>query len=214
MPIDAFAAPLRVVGVGGHGRVVADALLAAHSECEVQGYDDAPSWQGRDWFGGRLCLGAAADARRDLPAQGFLHIAVGINAIRQRLAEQLQLDESCWASVVHPRAVVSAHARVQAGSFVAANAVLAPQAQLGRGVIVNHAAVVDHDVVLGDFCHVAPGAVLGGGSALGARVLLGAGAVVLPGVRICDDAVIGAGAVVVRDVLTPGVWRGVPAQEH
>jgi acetyltransferase-like isoleucine patch superfamily enzyme len=65
---------------------------------------------------------------------------------------------------------------------------------------------------VGDFTHVAPRAVLGGGVQLGRRVMLGAGAVVLPGVRVADDVVIGAGAVVQRDLLSAGVYVGVPSR--
>jgi UDP-perosamine 4-acetyltransferase len=218
MPTDAISQalpvhPLQIIGLGGHGRVVADAWLATHPGATLMGYDDAPSWQGRPWLGEQLCMGTAQTAKSN-GLLGPIHIAVGNNAIRERLAGHLELSLSDWATVVHPRSVLSAFASVGAGSLLAANAVVAPQAAIGQGVIVNHAAVVDHDVIVGDFCHVAPGAVLGGGASLGKRVLLGAGAVVLPGVRICDDVVIGAGAVVVRDVLRPGVWRGVPAQEH
>lgn len=204
---------LLIAGVGGHGRVVADAWLEGHPRAEVMGFDDATTWHGRAWFADSICLGSVALMKAHME-RAPVHLAIGGNAIRKRMALVLGLSASNWESVVHPRACVSAHAVVREGAFVAAQAVLAPQSHIGRGVIVNHAAVVDHDVTVGDFCHIAPGVVLGGGVQVGARVLVGAGAVVLPGVSICDDAVIGAGAVVVRDVTRPGVWRGVPAQEH
>jgi UDP-perosamine 4-acetyltransferase len=204
---------LLIVGVGGHGRVVADAWLAANPEVSFWGFDDADRYQGGVWFAGAICQGRVADAAAHLH-RAPCHVAIGDNALRARFAVELGLREENWVRVVHPRGILSPHARVGAGSLICAVAVVAPGATVGQGVIVNHAAVVDHDVVLGDFCHIAPGAILGGGVHIGARALIGAGAKVLPGVHICDDAVIGAGAVVVRDVETARIWRGVPAREH
>jgi maltose O-acetyltransferase len=46
---------------------------------------------------------------------------------------------------------------------------------------------------------------------IGSRCWIGAGAIVLPGVTICDDVTVAAGAVVNRDLTTPGLYAGVPA---
>jgi acetyltransferase-like isoleucine patch superfamily enzyme len=72
--------------------------------------------------------------------------------------------------------------------------------------------VVDHDCRIGDFVHVAPGAVLGGGVMVGGRVLVGAGAVVLPGLTLGAGCTVGAGAVVTRNVAPRAVVVGVPAK--
>jgi UDP-N-acetylbacillosamine N-acetyltransferase len=47
---------------------------------------------------------------------------------------------------------------------------------------------------------------------VGAHTLIGAGATIIDGVSVCDQVVVGAGGVVVRDILTPGVYVGIPAQ--
>lgn len=51
-----------------------------------------------------------------------------------------------------------------------------------------------------------------GGVILEDNVFIGTGAIVLPGVRICKEAVVGAGAVVIRDVATGATVAGVPAK--
>lgn len=205
------AAPvLLVFGASGHGRVVADAALAQGRWSGVVASD-------RD---GSRCLGmlvpgvalvASAQAEQ---FTGVVHVAIGNNLHRQR--ESLFFLQTngpaCLASVVHPRASVSAFAHIGMGCFVAAGAVLAPACEVGMGVIVNHGAIVDHDVRVGDFSHVAPQATLGGGVVMGRRVLVGAGAVITPGMQIGDDVVVGAGAVVVQSLLEPGTYAGVPAR--
>ena len=143
-------------------------------------------------------------------AAGAIHVAIGDGTNRAK--EVAALPAGLLASVVHPQASVSRHARLGPGCFVAAQAVVGPNAAVGVSVIVNHGAVVDHDVNVGDFSHIAPLAALGGGAQLGRRVLVGSGASVLPGVRIGDDVVIGAGAVVAHDLPEAGTYAGVPAR--
>ena len=197
---------LLIVGAGGHGRVVADAALAAGRWQRVSASDrDAARCTGELLAGVALQPAAAAMA-----AATAVHVAIGDAAARAR--EVASLPPGMLATVIHPQASVSSHARVAPGCFVAAQAVVAPGASLGVAVIVNHGSVVDHDVSVGEFSHIAPLAVLGGGVQLGRRVLIGSGAGVLPGLRLGDDVVIGAGAVVVDDLPEAGVYAGVPAR--
>ena len=48
-------------------------------------------------------------------------------------------------------------------------------------------------------------------TSIGNRVSIGSNATIL-GINICDDVVIGAGAVVTKNITTPGVYAGNPAQ--
>jgi len=196
-----------LVGAGGHGKVVADALQAAGLAWTLCFVDDSEALRGQSLIG----LPVLGSLQAVLQAGDRVHVAIGSNAVRRRLVAGL--DRNQLLTVQHPRAMVSAHARVGLGSFVAAGAVLGPCAVLGEGVILNHGAVVDHDCVVEDFCHVAPLASLAGNVRLGAGVLVGAGARLLPGVRVGAGAVIGAGAVVLNDVAPGTTVVGVPARE-
>ncbi len=200
---------LVILGAGGHGRVVADAAALQVPARTLVATDRDPSRCAGHLLPG-VVLQPLAQALAHDQERAHVHIAIGDNAARRREAQAIGAQR--MATVVHPRACISTHARIGAGCFVAAQAVVAPGAQLGQGVIVNHAAVVDHDVRVGDFCHIAPGAVLGGGVTLGAGVLVGSGATVRLGLKVCDDALIGAGAVVCQDLTEPGVYAGVPAR--
>lgn len=197
---------LLIFGAGGHGRVVADAAIAAGQWLRVLASDRDPARCTGELLAGVPLLPAYAATA----AAGAIHVAIGNGASRAR--EIAALPAGLLATVVHPLASVSRHASLGPGCFVAAQAVVGPKAVLGVSVIVNHGAVVDHDVGVGDFSHIAPLAALGGGAQLGRRVLVGSGASVLPGVRIGDDVVIGAGAVVSRDLPVAGTYAGVPAR--
>lgn len=202
MAIDA----IHLIGAGGHGRVVADALIVAGT--------DPATIVVRDGRTGLTMLGRAVATPEVVMAMAGtrFHVAVGSAAIRARLQAAGAAVGATPLTVVHPAAVISPEATVGAGVLIAAIAVVAPGVTLGDGTIVNHGAVVDHDCRVGAFCHVAPRATLCGDVTLGDRVTIGAGATVLPGLSIADDVTIGAGAVVVRPIGEPGTWVGNPAR--
>lgn len=199
---------IHLIGTGGHGKVVLDALLARAVALDaIVARDGDTGRHGQSWLGLEI---AGPDICEALAGQA-VHMAIGNSATRQRLTESAIQTGARPETVIHPSASVSALARIGEGSFVGAGAVVGPEAHVGNGVIVNHGAVVDHDCRVGDFAHLAPNSTLGGGVRVGARTLLGAGAVVLPGRTIGDDVTIGAGAVVTRDVASGQTWTGVPA---
>ncbi|MGH6626582.1 MAG: acetyltransferase [Burkholderiaceae bacterium] len=206
VPTTPEVSTLLLFGAGGHARVVADAALLTPAWRHVLACDRDPA----------RCVGELLPDVPLLPLldagriDTMVHVAIGNNAARER--EAAFWGHERLVTVVHPQAVLSPFARLEAGCFVAAGAIVGPGARVGPGTIINHAAIIDHDVQVGAFSHIAPHATLGGAVGIGRRVLVGAGAVVLPGVTVADDVVIGAGAVVREALLEPGTYVGVPAR--
>lgn len=209
------AAPVVVVGAGGHASVVIDALLSA--DREVLGATDLdPALHGAQCAGVPI-IGDDGALERFRPEE--IEVAVGVGApggvgLAARRAVSRRLSEAGFrlATVVHPSATVSRLARIEPGAQVMARAVLQPGACVGTGAIVNTGAILEHGVVLGEFAHVAPGAVIAADATIEEGVFIGAGAVVRQGSRVVTGVVIGAGAAVVADVTTPGVHVGVPCR--
>jgi acetyltransferase EpsM len=186
---------LVILGAGEHGRVVAEAAVAAGWHVlATLGRDDE----------GRLPALLADGAQ--------VHLAIGANPLR--LAAAARLGGLPWAAIIHPRAVVSPSACVAAGAFIGAGAVVQAGAQVAAHAVVNSGAVVEHDCTLGPGCHVAPGAVLGGAVAVGAGAMIGLGARVRDHLTIGAEAVVGMGAVVVHPVAAGRTVVGVPARER
>jgi sugar O-acyltransferase (sialic acid O-acetyltransferase NeuD family) len=203
-----------VYGASGHGKVVADILLASKEHHFAGFIDDNAELRGAHVLGIPVCGNGQWLQREAGEMPVGVVLGIGDNFTRQRVAEKCLAWGADLTTVVHPRAAVSASARLGLGTVVMAQAVINPEANIGKGVIVNTAASVDHDVEIGDFAHVAPNATMGGGSRLGTLSQLGIGAVVSHGVGIGARSMVGAGAVVVRDIPDGVVAFGVPARIH
>jgi acetyltransferase EpsM len=199
-------AELRILGAGGHAKVAAEAWQSAGGEVIALHDDDAARH-------GMAVLGITIEGRlaAALGREGLLHIAIGDNMARQRIAAG-QADAR-FPTVIHRRSIVSETARVGAGTLVCAGAIVQADAAIGRHTIINTAAVVEHDVAIGDFVHIAPGVRLGGGVQVEQGALIGIGAIVLPGRKIAAGVVVGAGAVVLRDVEAGEIVAGNPARK-
>jgi len=202
--------PVVVYATGGHGRVVADALRAAHHE--LLGFVDDDSARHGTTVWGLPVVGL--DGVRQLGRDRPLEIALGIgdNAARRASYERCIALGLVVSSVIHPSAIIAPSATVGVASVVLAGAIVNAEARIGNGCIVNTGAIVEHNVEVGDFAHVSPGATLAGGSRLGAESHLGAHAVVVDDIFVGARTVVGAGAVVNRPIPDDVVAYGVPAR--
>lgn len=202
-----------VVGAGGHGSVVIDALL--RMEVRVAGIVDPRLAPDSAIFGVPVVGGDAWLDQCD-PAKVLLANGVGRTpheSARQELFERLERRGFGFIAVRHPSAEVGRDATLGDGSQVMAGAVVQCRARIGRNTVINTRASVDHDCTVGDHAFVGPGATLCGDVSIGSGAFLGAGAIVLPGVAVGERAVVGAGAVVARPVADGVRVRGVPARE-
>jgi sugar O-acyltransferase (sialic acid O-acetyltransferase NeuD family) len=200
---------LAILGASGHGKVVADAALAAGWQ-EVTFFDDA--WPDVGSVGQWAVAGTMSHLVACASRYDGVVVAIGDNATRVTRHRQLVSSGATPAAIVHPAATVSRFAELGPGSVVIAGAVLNAYAKVGAACIVNTSASIDHDCELADGVHVSPGAHLGGGVRVGESTWIGIGAAVRHGVSIGSGVIVGAGAVVVEDVISGVTVVGVPAK--
>lgn len=182
---------LLIVGAGGHGRSVAEAVLAA-GVFQLAGFlDDAFSGSGRVWDW--PVFGPTAELVNGRQHADAAIVAIGNNGQREALHQRLCAEGFELATVVHPRAIVSPRACIGFGSAIMAGAMVGTEAQLGAGVIVNCGAVVDHDGRVEDFGHLGVNAAMAGGSVLGRGAWMQAGSVLGYGAMVEAGLVLGPG---------------------
>jgi sugar O-acyltransferase (sialic acid O-acetyltransferase NeuD family) len=199
---------LALLGASGHGKVIADAALAAGWRAVVF-FDDG--WPAVGVNGHWPVLGDTAALLARLAEFDGVIVAIGNCAVRWQKQQQLAGAGARLASVVHPRACVSAYARLGAGSVVMAGAVINADAAVGQACIINTGATLDHDCVLGDAVHLSPGVHLAGNVQVGQGSWVGIGAVARQGARIGAGVMVGAGAVVLGEVADQLTVVGMPA---
>ena len=196
--------PLIVYGAGGHGLVVAEAAAAAG--WRVRGFvDDNPAIR-------HVEDGEVLDRAILVQEKAIVIIAIGDNATRQRLANQIFDDGHQPATVVHPTSWVSPSAQLGRGVFVGPQAVIHSRSRISDGVIVNSGSIVEHDCVVRAYAHIAPRAAIGASARIGERSLIGLGASVHLGTQIGVSCTVGVGAAVVKDVGDGRTVVGVPAK--
>lgn len=182
---------LLVVGAGGHGRSVAEAAELT-GQFEVVGFLDDSLPVGEPVLGVAV-LGPVASMDHHRATADQAIVAIGNSAVREKLMQQLAEASFEWATVVHPRAIVSPSAVLGAGSAVMAGAIVGTEARLGVGAIVNCGAVVDHHAKVEDYGHLGVNASMEGGTLLGRSAWMQAGSALGYCVHVPPAAVLALG---------------------
>lgn len=205
--------PVIIIGAGGHGKVVAEALLAAGHD--VIGFTDKTRSKDEIVYAGIKVLGDDRKIEYWAPKEVLLANGVGSlpgQTLRANIFDDWKQKGYFFTSVIHPSAVVASDSLLEEGVQLMAGAILQPGTRIGRNTIINTAASVDHDCNVGAHAHISPGAVLCGGVTVGDFCHIGASATVIQSRKVADATVVGAGAVVISDLLQGGTVTGVPAR--
>lgn len=183
---------LVIVGAGGHGKSVAEAVIASGNYSVVGFFDDAASVVSSVWQWPVVGSTDALGSHRDIA--DFAVVAVGRNSVRERLHAVVRGAGFRLTTVIHPRAVISPSAVVGDGCTIMAGSVVGTEVVLGEGVIVNSGAVLDHHCAVGDFGHLGTNSSMAGGSVLGRGAWMQAGSALAYSVVVPDYEEIPAGA--------------------
>jgi sugar O-acyltransferase (sialic acid O-acetyltransferase NeuD family) len=202
--------PLIIIGGGGHAKVLVSALLLR--ERRVLGFVDLnltlpPLLGARHLGNDSAVLGHPPDGVQLVNGVG----SISCTRKRQNVYDWFVQKQYCFATVIHPSAVVAPEVQIEDGVQVLAGAVVQAGCRLGANVIVNSGARVDHDCIIDSHAHIAPGVTICGEVHVGTGAHIGAGATVIQGIRIGAGSVVGAGALVIRDVPQGVKVVGVPA---
>lgn len=187
---------LLVVGAGGHGRSVAEAAVLS-DQFEVVGFLDDRLLVGTTVFNA-VVLGSIASMSQHLAAIDQAIVALGNNTLREKIFQQLTEAGFKFASVVHPRSIVSPSASLGAGSVVMAGAIVGTEASLGIGTIVNCGAVVNHQAKVEAYGHLGVNASMAGGTVLGRNAWMQAGTAIGFGVCVSPGSILQPGVSVMK----------------
>ena len=128
-------------------------------------------------------------------------IAIGNNEVRKNIYNNLAIRNLLPINAVHATAVIDDTADLSAhGIMISPNVTINAFAKIGIGAICNTYSIIEHECIIGDFAHIAPGAVLCGNVKVGENSFVGTKSVVRENITIGKNVIIGAGSVVVKNV--------------
>lgn len=149
-----------------------------------------------------------------LPQDHHFHIVgIGDNQKRAILFNQLQNQDLFIVKILAPSAIVSKHAVISPGCFIAQNAYVGIDTHIKENCIINTGAIIEHDVFIGEHTHISINACIAGNANISAFCFIGAGAIVIDGIQITDHVIVGAGATVVHNITESGTYVGTPAKK-
>lgn len=199
-----------LIGYSGHAYVVCDIFRS--QQFNLIGYCENEKKPSDPFDLPYLGKESSIESLRVLRENNYF-IAIGDNHIRQKIYQRLvtqQIQEP--ANAIHASTIVSGSSVVENGVMIAANVSINALAKIGRGTICNTACIIEHECQIGDFVHIAPGAVLAGNVTVGNVSFVGANAVVKQGITIGKNVTIGAGSVILQDIPDYAVVVGNPGK--
>ena len=185
-----------LVGAGGHCRACVDVIELA-GMFEIAGIVDRPGAGPGAPVLGYPVLGTDEDLPELRKRYDFALVTVGqikTPAVRMRLFERLKSVGFECPAIQSPRAYVSRHAQLGAGTIVMHDAVINAGATVGENCIINTKALIEHDAVIGAHCHISTGAVINGEVRIGAGTFFGSNAVSVQGIAIRAGSFVPAGS--------------------
>jgi sugar O-acyltransferase (sialic acid O-acetyltransferase NeuD family) len=211
-----LAGPLLIIGRGGFGTETVEVVRSINERggaIEIVGFaDDDQSTHGTERLGVPVLGGIEETVQR--VREAALVVTTGSPSSfdsRRRIVERLGEEDTRYATLVHPTAVVPQSARLGVGCVVHANVIMTADIVVGRHVVVMPGAVLTHGDRVGDYVTIASGAMLAGDVAIGSGAYVGAGALIRERISIGERSLIGMGAIVLTEVPPGEVWVGAPA---
>jgi sugar O-acyltransferase (sialic acid O-acetyltransferase NeuD family) len=139
-------------------------------------------------------------------------LGMGNPQVREKVFQQLSGIGGSPISLISSDAIINEDALPGEGSTILTGVIMENGSRTGIMSLLNLRCLVCHDVQIGDFCEIAPGAILLGESSVGKGSFIGAGAIVNPLVRVGSNAIVASGSVVTQDVPDNCMVAGVPAK--
>ncbi|GAB4460269.1 MAG: acetyltransferase [Bacteroidales bacterium] len=201
-----------VIGGGGHSKVVIS-IIKKLKQFEIVGFTDI---QVKENILGIPYIGTDSIIEK-YRFEGVTNLVIGIGQIK---SSKIRRDIVAFAKsynynfpvIISPNSIINEDVNIAEGTVVMDGVVINSGTKIGAFSIINTNSSIDHDCKIGGFTHIAPGVTLSGEVIIGENVLIGTSANVIQGINICDNVLVSAGSSVQKDIVKPGIYRGIPAR--
>ncbi|MBE7175746.1 MAG: NeuD/PglB/VioB family sugar acetyltransferase [Mucilaginibacter polytrichastri] len=192
---------LVLIGGGGHCRACID-VIEREGRYRIIGILDQVEKVGQEVLGYPI---VGTDDDIGVVCKGNVSALITIGQIktstpRQAIYNALNKLNVSLATVISPKATVSKHAEIGAGTIVMHHVMVNAGARVGVNAILNTGCIVEHDVVIGDHCHISTNAVVNGSCFIGNNVFVGSNSTLVQNIRVSDGSFVKAGQLLSGDI--------------
>ncbi|TAE18430.1 MAG: acetyltransferase [Bacteroidetes bacterium] len=131
---------------------------------------------------------------------------------RHEIIGSLQIPESRFATIVHPKASVAKLAKIGYNTLVMAGVVITSNATIGNHICILPNTVIHHDVTIGDYSLLGSNITLAGSVQIGENCYVGSGTSIIQNTTIGKFSLIGMGSNVLKNVPENSKVVGNPAR--
>ncbi len=149
-----------IIGAGGHGRVVVDAINA-QGIYDTVGFVDSAFPIGSAIIKGCKVVLHQNDISKIADLADCFIVAIGDNSIREKLYNEAK-QYLKPATIIHNKALIGSEVTIGEGTVVLANVFINTSSAIGENAIINVGVIIDHDCVIGDHVHLSIGTLVGG----------------------------------------------------
>ncbi len=131
---------------------------------------------------------------------------------RSQVISGLGLDDSRFATIVHPSVGRSPDATIGCNTIIMSNVVISCGVTIGRHCVVLPNTVVSHDSAVGDYCCIGSNVSVSGSVHIGPNCYIGSGTKLREDISIGAGSLIGLGSNVLADIPAGVIAVGSPAK--
>jgi len=207
---------IAIVGAGGFGREVLWQLRDADSLAEqynVLGFvDDDPELLGKTLSG--ITVVGNIQWLIEYSQSICAAICIGNPSARKNVYDRLSQNPLVsFPNIIAKDVKFSESVEFGQGCIICLSTIITVDIRIGNFVIINLDCTIGHDAVLSDFVTLHPSVNVSGNVHIETCSEIGTGVNIIQGKIVGEYTTIGAGASVVRDILEPGTYVGVPARK-
>jgi sugar O-acyltransferase (sialic acid O-acetyltransferase NeuD family) len=189
-----------LIGGGGHCKSCIDVI--EEQRCfEILGIVDMPNKVGETIL--TYPIIATDDVLEEMVKQykNYLITIGQINSPAKRIEKYEKIIKlgGNFPVIISPRAYVSKHASVDAGTIIMHQVIVNAGARIGINCIINTGAVIEHDAVIEDNCHISTRATVNGGTLVKRGSFIGSNAVTKEQTVINENSFIKANTLVMTN---------------
>lgn len=205
-----------IIGSGGFGREIAQYINDINKinyEYQILGFVDDDISKKDCIFNGIKVLGNL-DILNDLNKTDeiFVFCAIANPSVKQQMSQRINKYGNKTINIIHPTAYLSPYISLGTNVLISPMCILTTNITIGDFVHLNPQCGIGHDTVIEDYSTLYWNVNTGGFVHIGSLTELGTKTFIKQGISIGNNVISGAGAVIVKDIKSNLIVKGVPAK--